>query len=98
MADLLQFDAPKQPATLLEAADLLGMQPQTLRAIALRESGPLTIREAASALGVVPQTIYNLAARGELPISKVLGKSIVFRADFDAFVARARGAYRKGGR
>ena len=98
MADLSQFDAPKQPATLTEAADRLGISALTLRELAKRDAGPLSIREAASALGVVPQTIYNLAARGELPISKVLNKSIIFRSDFDAYVARARGAFRKGGR
>ncbi|RYG87346.1 MAG: DNA-binding protein [Alphaproteobacteria bacterium] len=46
--------------------------------------------EAAAILRVSRQTLYNLQRAGELRISKILGKSVVFDEDLEAFIEASK--------
>lgn len=50
-----------------------------------------SLNEVAGQLHVSRQTLYNLRDRGELHISKILGKSVVFAEDLEACIRRSRG-------
>jgi len=44
----------------------------------------------ADTLGVSRQTVYNLHRRGNIRISKILGKSVVFDEDLEAFIEASK--------
>lgn len=56
----------------------------------------LTIEEAAARLGCSAATIWRRAARGQLPLHRVLGRTVVRVADVDALaVPRGGGRWRR---
>lgn len=49
-----------------------------------------SLSDVADTLSVSRQTIYNLHKRGDLRISKILGKSVVFDEDLEAFIEASK--------
>jgi excisionase family DNA binding protein len=52
----------------------------------------LRINDAATYCGLSRATIYNLARRGELKIIRVAGRSLILRADLEAYMNSFRAA------
>jgi excisionase family DNA binding protein len=52
-------------------------------------SATLTVRDAAQYLGVSEPTVWRMLRGGELPRTKIRGRTLVRRVDLDIFLARA---------
>lgn len=52
----------------------------------------LSVPEAANYLGVSTASIWRLLKSGDLPRTRILGRTVIRRADADAFLARCVGA------
>lgn len=50
------------------------------------------VDEAVKASGLSKATLYRLAAAGDLPMVKVLGRTLILAADLTALLDRARAA------
>lgn len=50
-----------------------------------------SLNEVADCFHVSRQTLYNLRDRNQLRISKILGKSVVYAEDLEAFIRLSRG-------
>lgn len=50
-----------------------------------------SLNEVADTLDVSRQTLYNLRDRNQLRISKILGKSVIYVEDLEAYIQLSRG-------
>ena len=52
----------------------------------------LSVPEAAGYLGVSTASVWRLLKSGDLPRTRILGRTVIRRSDADAFLARCVGA------